>query len=257
MNHSMKPAGMLIEKPRMVSRDHFQLSIATAGERFLPGQFVNIRVSDRYDPLLRRPFSVFDRDGDRIEIIVKRVGKGTAILAGMLPGPVDMIGPLGAGFTLLSNKRVLIAGGGVGNSPLYFLARELSERGCDITYLFGASAGSGIFLAERYAALARRFIITTDDGSEGRKGFVTDAAAEILAAERFDFMYACGPRKMMEALSGMARGAPLEVSVENYFGCGVGVCSGCTIETAAGPRRACIDGPVFDASLINWPEMPD
>lgn len=257
MNHSMKPAGTLLDKPLEVCRDHFLLNIRADGEQFRPGQFVNIRVSGRYDPLLRRPFSVFSRDGDVIGIVIKRVGRGTALLAEMPPGPVDMIGPLGTGFTIASNKKILIVGGGVGNSPLHFLARELTEQGCSITYLYGASTHSGIFLADRYTALAERFIITTDDGSEGGKGFVTDAAAEILAAEKFDFMYACGPRKMMETLSAMARGIPLEVSVENYFGCGIGACSGCTIETSGGQRRACVDGPVFDGASINWAAMPD
>jgi NAD(P)H-flavin reductase len=103
----------------------------------------------------------------------------------------------------------------------------------------------------------KRFIITTDDGSEGKKGPVTAIAASLLENERFDMIYACGPAAMMKTMALLAQGTPIEVSVENYFGCGIGLCYGCAVETADGMKRACMDGPVFNGAMVNWDTMPD
>lgn len=247
----------LLEKPLPVSEDHVLLKIETGAEGSRPGQFVSIRVSHLNDPLLRRPFSIFNHEGGVISAVVKVVGRGTGILAGRLPGEIDMLGPLGNGFTIRRGGRALIAGGGVGNAPLYYLARALAESGCDITFLYGARSRRYIYLQDLYRKCAGRFIVATDDGSEGTKGTVTEVAASLLAGERFDMIYACGPAPMMRAMTALAKDTPIEISVENYFGCGIGLCSGCTIETADGPRRACTDGPVFGGAGLNWGMMPD
>ncbi|OHD66044.1 MAG: hypothetical protein A2176_09800 [Spirochaetes bacterium RBG_13_51_14] len=247
----------LMEKPRLVSQDHYLLRIGFCPGRSLPGQFITVRISNRHDPLLRRPFSIFNHEGGIIEIIVKTVGTGTELLVRRDPGEIDVIGPLGTGFTLPQGGRVLVAGGGVGNAPLYHLARRLAESRCDVTYLYGARTRSFIYLADRFRDIADRFILATDDGSEGREGLVTDIAAELIEAESFDMIYACGPTAMMRTIVRLANGTPVQVSVETYFGCGTGLCSGCSVETAGVLKRACIDGPVFFGAPLNWDSVPD
>ncbi|MBP7739045.1 MAG: dihydroorotate dehydrogenase electron transfer subunit [Spirochaetes bacterium] len=245
------------EKPRPVSQDHYLLEFEGCVETSLPGQFLNIRVSDRIDPLLRRPFSIFNHERDIISCVIRTVGKGTEILARRDPGKMDLLGPLGTGFTLVSGSRVLIAGGGVGNAPLYYLARKLAASRCDITFIYGARSREYIYLPDRFRDTVGRFIVATDDGSEGERGLVTDIAASLFRKERYDMVYTCGPGPMMKALTALAGTTPIEVSVENYFGCGIGLCSGCVIETTGGRKRACVDGPVFNGAAINWSEMPD
>lgn len=247
----------LIENPLTVSEGHFLLKIESGAASSRPGQFINIRVSDSHDPLLRRPFSIFSHENGVISAVIKVAGKGTELLANRNPGAIDVLGPLGSGFTILRNSRVLIAGGGVGNAPLHYLARELAGSGCDVTFLYGARSRRFIYLEDLYRKCANRLIIATDDGSAGTKGLVTEIASSLLARERFDMLYACGPAPMMRAMTALAKDTPIEISVENYFGCGIGLCSGCTIETAAGLRRACVDGPVFDGAGVRWELMPD
>ena len=245
------------EKPRPVAKDHYLLEFEGCGAPSQPGQFVNIRISDQSTPLLRRPFSIFSHEGNIITVIIRSVGSGTRLLAGREPGDIDILGPLGRGFTILSNARVLVAGGGVGNAPLYYLSRKLAESGCDITFIYGARSRDYIYLPERYRSTVSRLILSTDDGSEGVKGLVTDIAAGLVGKEHFDMIYTCGPAPMMKALTPIAGNIPIEASVENYFGCGIGLCSGCTIETSSGRIRACVDGPVLNGASINWEAMPD
>jgi len=246
-----------MEKPASVSEGHRLLRIETAAGQSLPGQFINIRVSKQNDPFLRRPFSIFSHEGGIITTVVKIVGKGTLMLADSEPGEIDLLGPLGNGFSIRKNSKVLIVGGGVGNTPLYFLAKKLAESECDATFLYGARSRKFIYLADLFLKAVKRFIITTDDGSEGKKGPVTAIAASLLENERFDMIYACGPAAMMKTMALLAQGTPIEVSVENYFGCGIGLCYGCAVETADGTKRACMDGPVFNGAMVNWDTMPD
>ncbi len=246
---------ILKEAPVPVAEGHHLLLLEAGSRTSAPGQFINIRVREGFDPLLRRPFSIFSHEGTEIGIVVKTVGRGTELLSSRSPGPIDVIGPLGRGFSV-SKGRVLIAGGGVGNAPLHYLALELAKSGCDITYLYGARTAGQVFMEERFRRAARRFIVVTDDGSAGEKGMVTDLASRIIPVERFDRIYACGPAPMMRAVADLAGGIPVEVSVENYFGCGTGLCSGCSIDTDRGPCRSCVDGPVFDGRAIRWDTMP-
>ncbi|MBN2080478.1 MAG: dihydroorotate dehydrogenase electron transfer subunit [Spirochaetes bacterium] len=246
---------ILKEKPIPVAEGHHLLLLEAGSRKSAPGQFVNVRVADGYDPLLRRPFSIFSHEGTEIGIVVKTVGRGTGLLSAREPGSIDVIGPLGRGFSL-GKGRILIAGGGVGNAPLHYLALELAKSGCDITYLYGARSAGQVFMIERFRQAATRLIVVTNDGSAGERGMVTDLTSRLISEERFDRIYACGPAPMMRAVASLSRGIPLEVSVENYFGCGTGLCSGCSIDTDRGPRRACLDGPVFDGASIQWETMP-
>ena len=243
---------LLIEKPAPLCRDHVLLRIRHDGKEALPGQFINIKPCKGSDPLLRRPFSVHNMRDGIMEIVVKVIGRGTAIISGMEPGEIDILGPLGRGFSLVERGRVLIAGGGAGNAPLYFLGNRLKELGNEVTFLYGARTKDFIYLEDDYSRMADDFILCTDDGSAGRRGTVSDSAKKILAGEGFSRIYACGPTPMMADLARMTGHLPLEVSVETFFGCGIGLCMGCTIETNNGLKRACADGPVFDGSTILW-----
>lgn len=245
---------LLLEKPVAISRDHYLLRIDYPGINTLPGQFANIKVGSQSDPLLRRPFSIHNQSGNTIEILFKVVGKGTRLLKEITGGAVDLIAPLGRGFTLIEKGSVLLIGGGVGNAPLYYLACRLREKGNHITYLYGSKSSDFVYLKDRYNSLSDEFILATDDGTDGRRGLITDFIGEIITQRSFNMIYLCGPKIMMQRIVELLKGnpAPVEASIENYFGCGIGVCYGCTVETTEGQKRVCIDGPVFDGKAIRW-----
>ncbi len=242
--------------PEEVTDDHFLLSLEIDPPvDTKPGQFVNIRPGTGTDPLVRRPFSIFSRKDTLIEILVSVIGPGTRLITRFTPGPVDAIGPLGKGFTLVTDSRVLIAGGGVGNAPLHYLAGELKKRNNHITWVFGARSKNYLFALDRISSVCDRLVTATDDGTAGEQGFASDIAEHLIAESQFDMIYTCGPTPMMEQVAALAEKTPVEVSVENYFGCGIGLCAGCTIETVSGGKKACIQGPVFDGKKIRWESL--
>jgi len=137
----------LIEKPIHVATDHVLLRIRTDFTDSQPGQFVNIRPTAGSDPLVRRPFSIFNQDESVIELVIKVIGRGTRLIAAFEPGPVDMLAPLGKGFTVTTGKHALLVGGGVGNAPLYYLARKLKDAGNRVTFIYGARSEEYIYPA--------------------------------------------------------------------------------------------------------------
>ena len=246
---------LLLSQPELVAENHYLLKIEMKESNFLPGQFINIKTSDSTDPLLRRPISIFDAEGNIISIVVRVIGKGTELISAMKPGDIDIIAPLGKGFTIEKNKNVLLIGGGVGNAPLYYLLKRLKAEGNKAAYIYSVKNKSFIFEKNKYQTLADDFIITTDDGSDGIKGTAIDALKDI-RQKGYDRIYCCGPEPMMERVVQLVDvNIPVEVSVENYFGCGVGLCVGCTVDTVEGYKRACVDGPVFDGREILWEKM--
>ncbi len=248
----------LINTPERVSKDHYLLKIELPGAVSTPGQFINIKTDSGTDPLLRRPFSVYDQNGDIISIVVRVVGRGTEMICSRDKGEIDVMGPRGRGFTLTKNKRVLLAGGGVGNAPLRYLSRALRERGNRITFVYGHRSEEYIYCEEEFKKYADDFRIVTDDGSRGMKGFTTGAVEEALGSPGYDFIYTCGPVPMMEGVAAAAEGRiPVEVSLENYFGCGIGLCMGCTVETGDGFKRVCLDGPVMESGFIHWESLKE
>ncbi len=241
----------LMEKPDCVAKDHYLLKIKMSGSVPVPGQFINIRIGTGTDPLLRRPFSIYNYSNGITDIVIRVVGKGTDILKDYEPGDIDVLGPLGKGFTLENDSKVLLVGGGVGTAPLYFLARELKNRNCKVTLIYGASSKDFIYCEEAYSSVSDKIIFSTDDGTYGEKGTAPVVMKKILKETEFKRIYTCGPEKMMESVYSIGRDhAPVEVSMENYFGCGIGVCAGCTVMTKDGYKRACIDGPVFNGDDI-------
>jgi dihydroorotate dehydrogenase electron transfer subunit len=230
-----------------------------------PGQFVHVRVTGTYDPLLRRPISVMLADarvGD-IELLVRTVGRGTDILAALPAGSfVDLMGPLGNGFELLHRgQEPLLVAGGVGVAPLIFLADvfQMAPGGHYVRGLLGAATQDALACWQEFAGRCEEFEAATEDGSAGEQGLVTDLLAPHLERGGIAAVYTCGPRPMMAKVAAICAQAkvPCWASLEQFMGCGIGACLGCVVPTYLEPRhrRVCTDGPVFDASTIAWEEM--
>ena len=184
-------------------------------------------------------------------IIYKVVGKGTDLMSQMAEGTqLDVLTGLGNGFDIdYECQKPLLVGGGVGVPPLYRLARDLKARGRDVTVVLGFNTEAEIFYKEEFEALGAKVIVATADGSEGVKGFVTDAIRESGVA--YDYFYSCGPLPMLKALCSVATTSG-EVSLEERMGCGFGICMGCSIMTTKGAKRVCKDGPVFKKEEVIW-----
>ena len=174
----------LVDKPRKISEDHYLLRIKSVSNESAPGQFITIRASKLTDPLLRRPFSIFNHQENLIDIVVKNVGKCTNILAGYSNDTIDMQGPMGKGFTTIERGKALLVGGGVGNAPLFYLAKKLKDLGNEITFIYGMQSKKYIFQIEQFKNFTNKFSVTTDDGTEGEKGFTTDLAEKFLQKQR-------------------------------------------------------------------------
>lgn len=233
---------------------YYLIRLAHTGEKPpLPGQFITLKIGSGSDPLLRRPFSIFNYENNVIEVIFQQVGKTTTLLSNYKDQTIDILGPLGNPFSLIDRGEALLVGGGAGNAPLHFLSRSLKEKGVRVTQLYGSRTQALVYCRDRFCSSSDEFVSVTDDGTDGEKGFVTQIADQFLGKRSFDKVYACGPEPMLKALLPIVRShnVSAEVSLENYFGCGTGLCYGCTIRTNNGNRRVCTDGPVFDASVIS------
>lgn len=236
-----------------------------------PGQFVHMSVPSMPDHILRRPFSVYAADVDKglLEILYQVVGYGTDHMTTLQQGAgCELIGPVGQGWQPPEDAtRALLVGGGVGAAPLFMLAEQLAAAGTDVDVILGARTKGALVTLPHYKALmsgaescARNAPRTiTDDGSSGNKGFCTKLVADALAdaaAKEAPYEYAavCGPEPLMVKVVRMTAEAdvPCEVSLERRMACGVGACLSCVVDTVRGKRRACVDGPVFDAEEVVW-----
>ena len=235
-----------------------------------PGQFVMLKTSGGMDPLLRRPFSLFEilrhQDGSLrgLSIFNKRVGKGTALLYDVEAGArLDCLGPLGRPFEPVDPPaEAWMVAGGVGLAPFVTLGEALIERGTPTTLFYGARRAADLHCADVFQRLGVTVIFSTEDGSRGTHGRITaplDAALSNAAASREVRVYACGPTPMMRAVAEVAAsyGRRCDVSLEQVMGCGMGGCYSCVvpaIDERGTPHhtRSCIDGPVFDASRLVW-----
>lgn len=212
-----------------------------------PGQFINIEIAGLY---LRRPISICDYGDGWIKIIYKVVGEGTKAMSQMALGQeLDILTGLGNGFsTSALGAKPLLVGGGVGVPPLYNLCKVLISKGKQPTVVLGFNTACEVFMADEFEALGVKVIITTVDGSQGVKGFVTTA----LSGVEFDYTYSCGPIPMLKALYDATPNIHGEYSFEERMGCGFGACVGCTCKTKYGYKRICKDGPVLDREEIIW-----
>ena len=214
-------------------------------------------------PLLKRALAIYDIPDSSarpgwISLIVKAIGDGTQALVSLRKGDrLQLVGPLGNGFDLEASRdrHCLLVAGGIGIASLLLVARRLVELERDVTLLYGGRSRSDLVGLEDFKRLGVRCLVTTEDGSQGRRGRVTLALEEALqlSGENF-FTYTCGPNPMMEAVSriNLERGIPGQLSVESKMACGFGVCLGCTVLTTNGYRLACTHGPVFSPQEFVW-----
>lgn len=227
-----------------------------------PGQFVMVRTTSCYDPLLRRPLSIHQTIGNQqVQLLYKVVGKGTRILAALTPGQkLNLTGPLGQGFGFAGQQSLCLVGGGMGIAPLYFLAREIlrttSPAKCVV--LLGARTGAELGpLPQDFMDIgATETHIATDDGSRGHHGFVAELLPQHLGSGQWS-VCTCGPHPMMKAVVGQCRqhSWQCQVSLETMMACGISACLGCAIPPAdlSGPYlHVCKDGPVFKAEEVAW-----
>jgi len=245
------------------------------GEKVRPGQFVNIKCGDNRDYILRRPFSihrVHKRGGwaSTIEIVFDVRGPGTQYLSALRThAAMDLVGPLGRGFALPKRRaHCLLVGGGIGAAPLFFLADELRDEGHRVDVILGARSAGHLLNhidARRLASVCR---ITTEDGSQGDTGRVTDVLDETIERCGSEVVYACGPHPMLAAVSAICaqRKVYIQVAVEELMACGYGVCMTCVMPVRRTARKAqggqtedeliyarsCIEGPVFNGASVMW-----
>ena len=213
-----------------------------------PGQFVNIQITGKF---LRRPISVCDYDGDTLTIVYKVVGKGTEILSRMVPREkLDILSGLGNGYDLApAGDCPVLLGGGVGVPPLYNLAKRLLADGREVAVVLGFNTAAEVFYRDEFAQLGCRVVVATADGTEGVRGFVTDAIRE--SGLTYDYFYACGPLPMLRALSDATKCSG-QLSFEERMGCGFGACMGCSCKTKYGNKRICKEGPVLTKEEVIW-----
>lgn len=233
------------------------LELASSGR---PGQFVLVRCTEEasWDPLLRRPLALHRllREQGRVELLVRVVGRGTAWLALRRPGDrLDILGPLGQGFSLKRNTRnLLLVAGGMGIAPLVAMAEEGLKRGCAVVLALGARSREDLY-PTAFLPPQVEVHLATEDGTAGRCGLVTSLLSdpELGLLSWADQVMACGPRPMLAEVAAVVRAARIrlpagfaQVSLEERMACGVGACLGCVVSTRKGYRRVCRDGPVFD-----------
>ncbi len=239
---------------RRIAFDAPQIAASAA-----PGQFVHVRVPGLETSALRRPFSIFNAEDGRLELLYKTVGRGTAALAGVAVGDeVSVMGPLGHGFPVKCAGVPLMVGGGFGVAPLYFLARVLKAAGLVPELFVGGRTESDLLALDRFRALGVEVHAATNDGSFGAKGLVTDPLDDRLIelrgkGEKFE-IFACGPDPMLKAVAMRATGTGSKgwISMDRHMVCGVGACYACIQRTVRGNSRCCIEGPVFAAEDLVW-----
>jgi dihydroorotate dehydrogenase electron transfer subunit len=246
------------------------LEAPAVASRARPGQFVMVKPSRGSDPLLRRPFSIFeilrdDRgDATGVSLLNKRIGAGTALLYNTPPGTrMACLGPLGTPFEPVDPPMEgWMVAGGVGLAPFVTLAEAFAARGTPARLFYGARRSSELFFVDLFERLGVDTTLATEDGSRGVQGFVTvplEAALRAIPDNRVVRLYGCGPTPMMRAVARVAasHGRRCDVSLEQVMGCGLGGCYSCVVLTRDPPGvphfvRSCIDGPVFDSSRIVW-----
>lgn len=256
-----------IRSNQPVKGQHYRMELRV-GDAFAephPGQFVMIRLPGRLTPLLRRPFSVHrwfaaSESEAVLSLLYRVVGPTTTGLAELHAGDrVDLLGPLGRGFTLPnSGESVVLAGGGIGVAPLLFLADRLLETGTaieDLTVYIGGKSEQELLCTSEFSRLGVKVQTTTDDGSAGDQCLVTDPLERRIRRDPPDRIYACGPPGMLDCVLGIVRthGISCQLSIETMMACGIGACLGCAVENRKDPGRylhACLHGPVFDADRI-------
>lgn len=249
---------------------YYAMTVVAPGiaARFRPGQFVAVAVGGPETAmLLRRAFSIHDvrpDHGGTVEFVFAVVGPGTQWLAERRTRDVlDLAGPLGRSFPVPRDPvSCLLVGGGYGSAPLFPLADRLRGRNCTVDFLLGAASADRVFGALTARRTARNATITTEDGSMGARGVVTDVLSQVIHEARTDVIYACGPMGMLRQVAAVASryDIPVQVLVEESMACGIGVCMTCVLPVVGEDGvtrmvRSCVDGPVFRGDLVRWDDV--
>ena len=249
---------------------YYAMTVVAPGiaARFKPGQFLAVAVGGpQSSMLLRRAFSIHDvrpDHGGTVEFIFAAHGPGTKWLAERRSRDVlDVTGPLGRPFPVPRDPAVcLLVGGGYGSAPLFALAAKLRDRRCTVDFLLGAASGDRVFGALTARRTGRTATITTEDGSLGGRGLVTDMLGQVIQQARTDVIYACGPMPMLRQVTLLARrwDLPVLAAVEEAMACGIGVCMTCVLPVIGSDGitrmvRSCVDGPVFRGEQIRWDDV--
>jgi len=221
-----------------------------------PGNFAEIAITNSPKVFLRRPFSFYDVNpaAATISFFVKVIGEGTRLLGEAKKGErLNVIYPLGNAFSVPQSGHVLIVGGGSGIAPFILYGRELKKQGIKATFLFGARNSDEIVLVDQFREFGEVHV-TTEDGSLGEKGLVTQHSIFRNDKLPFDMIATCGPDPMMKAMAGIAKdkGIACEASLENTMACGFGACLCCITPTTKGNLCVCTDGPVFNVNELKW-----
>lgn len=215
---------------------------------------------DIYDPILKRPFSLFRKTAKGLQLLYRVKGRGTMLLRGLRKGfKIDVLGPLGNSYPMPSEKQTpLIMAGGVGVASIFYLAERLAESGKKAHIFYGVRDEGELLMLNELKGFAGRIYISTDDGSCGEKGCITDMAKNFLSDIQTPgsgySIYSCGPRPMFKALYWLVKDKeiPTYISMEEQMACGIGACLGCVVKTIDGYKRVCKEGPVFNIMDIVW-----
>ena len=230
----------------------FTISCPEVAEAAVPGQFVHIRAKGF---TLRRPISIcgIDKEKGTLRIVFEIRGQGTEEIAKLNKGDlIDMLAPLGHGFTVKPDaEKVILIGGGIGTPPMLPLAKIYGEKAVAIS---GFRNSSAAILQDDFKATGAEVILCTDDGSAGIHGFVTQPLKELAEKGGISAVYACGPMPMLKGVAAICNenGIFCEISLEERMACGIGACLSCVVDTVEGRKRSCVDGPVFDARKVVW-----
>lgn len=272
MSEVAQVSAELIASRRVGAYHHLTFVAAGLAEPARPGQFVAVAVGgEESATLLRRCFSIHRASpsgtyGGTVEVVVSAVGPGTRWLTSLRSHDLtDIIGPLGRPFPLPREAvATVLVGGGYGSAPLSWLAEALQARGCRVDMVLGAATESRLFGVVEARRVADRVLVTTDDGSMGRRGWVSDVLPEVIDASSAAVVYACGPMGMLRSVTEVAaaHGAVAQVAVEEAMACGVGVCMTCVMpvqgnDGATRMTRSCVEGPVFRGDRVRWDALVD
>ena len=268
----MQVAGEVIATRRVGAYQHLTIVAPGVAEAARPGQFVALAVGGPTSAnLLRRCFSLHKVSpsgayGGTLDVVIAAKGPGTQWLAGLRAhDKVDVVAPLGRPFPIPTEPvACVLVGGGYGSAPLFWLADVLRERGCHVEMVLGAASEDRLFGVVEARRSADGVTVTTDDGSAGRRGWVSDVLPEVITRTSAAVVYGCGPMGMLRSITEVAtaHGAVAQVAVEESMACGVGVCMTCVMpvrgkDGSTRMVRSCVEGPVFRGDRVRWEAFTD
>ncbi len=238
-----------------INKDYFIIYIKNKefALKSKPGQFFELLPMGNYKGLLRKPISIYNIENDTIGFMIKKIGYGTKYLSQLKVGDfIDFLGPLGNSFNIPMNQKVMLISGGIGYAPLFYLSKELKNKHNSVIWIHGGRSEKDIFDSN--------IMNYTNDGSYGKKGFVTSNLEKILEVEKIEKVFTCGPQIMMKEISKITQKKEIntEVSLESYMACGIGVCKGCSVLIKKNNenvyKTVCKDGPIFNSKEVVWDE---